>query len=76
VQRQEINNYDGGPSEVSGDQLLTVFEAATFARCNPETIRRAYLANHLRRVRLGARGVRIRLRDLLDWLEKGGKTRR
>jgi excisionase family DNA binding protein len=63
-----------GPSP--NDRWMTVAEAAAYARCHPETIRRAYWARQLRRTSFGVRSVRIRLSDLVAWLENGGKTRR
>ena len=68
--------------EMSGSEIvsssfsmwLTVAEAASRARCHEETIRRAYHAGQLHRHGFGARGVRILLGDLDDWLRRGAKT--
>jgi excisionase family DNA binding protein len=57
------------------DEWMTVKEAARYARCHTETIRRAYWARQLRRTSFGVRSVRIRLSDLVAWLEGGAKTR-
>lgn len=56
------------------DHLLTVKEAAAYARVCEETVRRAYHAGQLSALRIG-RTRRIRPGDLQDWLEREGKTR-
>jgi excisionase family DNA binding protein len=62
----------------AGDRepLMTVEEAWKFTKCHEESIRRAYRARQLRIVPFGARGVRIRRRDLEDWIASGMKTTR
>ena len=57
------------------EDLLTVEECAAYMKCHLETIRRAYWANELRRMPFGARGVRIRFADLLDWIKRGARTK-
>jgi excisionase family DNA binding protein len=61
--------------EVSADRWMTVKEAARYARCHTETIRRAYWSRQLRVASFGVRNVRIRFGDLMAWLESGAKTR-
>jgi excisionase family DNA binding protein len=58
------------------DRLLTVREAAAWARCHEETIRRAYLAGHLTVRRFGSRNWRIAESDLSSWVAAGMRTRR
>ena len=57
-------------------RLLTVQQAAECANCCPETIRRAYIAGHLKVQRFGTRNLRVFEHDLLTWMEQGMKIRR
>ncbi len=56
-------------------QWMTVKQAAAYVGCHEETIRRAYTARQLTRGQFGIRGVRIRQRDLDDWMNKGAPTK-
>jgi excisionase family DNA binding protein len=56
-------------------EVLTVREAAAYAGCHEETIRRAYSSGQLRVQRFGERGWRVRRHDLDDWLDRGARTR-
>ena len=51
-------------------------EAADWANCHEETIRRAYLAGYLKARRFGTRNWRIYESDLVSWVDEGMKTRR
>ena len=57
-------------------RLLTVREAAAYANCHEETIRRAYWAGHLKVQPFGSRNLRISEDDLHTWIKQGMQTRR
>jgi excisionase family DNA binding protein len=54
---------------------MNVKQAASYAGCHEETIRRGYLSGHLKATAFGKRGRRIHLADLEQWLRDGAKTR-
>jgi excisionase family DNA binding protein len=54
---------------------MTVKQAASYAGCHEETIRRGYLAGCLKATAFGKRGKRIHIADLERWVREGGKTR-
>jgi excisionase family DNA binding protein len=59
-------------SDYDDDELVTVAVAAEIANRSVRTIRRAYLSGRLIAHRDGnGRGVRIRYRDLRDWMMAG-----
>jgi excisionase family DNA binding protein len=60
----------GGPTP----QWLNVKEAADYVRCHEETIRRGYLSGHLKAMAFGARGRRILISDLENWMRNGART--
>jgi excisionase family DNA binding protein len=60
-------------SDIAGDLLLTVREAASKFRVCPETIRRAYRSGHLRTQQIG-RHIRIPRRALIEWRQGGCRT--
>ena len=53
---------------------LTLEEAAAEAAASLKTLQRAYVRGHLKIMPFGARGKRIRRRDLLAWLDAGAPT--
>ena len=53
---------------------LTLDEAAAEAAASLKTLQRAYVRGHLKIMPFGARGKRIRRRDLLAWLDAGAPT--
>jgi excisionase family DNA binding protein len=73
--------YEVLPADSAGDGnalrhgYLTVKEAAEYADVCELTIRRAYRANQLKVQPVGERGIRIHMKDLLDWMARGGKTK-
>jgi excisionase family DNA binding protein len=66
------NSVSQGQQALS--RLLTVKEAAEFANCCEETVRRAYIANQLAIIPFGGRGIRIHPEDLRDWVANGMPT--
>jgi len=64
-----------GQARYFPNDLLTVDEGARFAKCHSETIRRGYWSGQLRTVPFGERRRRIVFRDLVDWIERGAKTK-
>jgi excisionase family DNA binding protein len=54
---------------------MNVKQAASYARCHEETIRRGYLAGFLKATRFGQRGRRIHVADLECWMRDGARTR-
>lgn len=58
------------------NQSLTLPEACDEAHCSLSTIQRAYVRGHLRILPFGARGKRVRRRDLIAWVEAGCPTER
>ena len=58
------------------NQVLTLPEACDEASCSLSTLQRAYVRGHLRIMPFGARGKRVRRRDLIAWVEAGCPTER
>jgi excisionase family DNA binding protein len=68
--------FPAEPTELT-DRRLTVTQAADQVQVSDDSIRRAYLAGHLKVERFGARlrSVRVRESELNRWMAAGGKTR-
>lgn len=56
--------------------LLKLPDACDEAGTSLKTLQRAYVNGRLKILPFGARGIRIRRRDLLEWVEAGAPTLR
>jgi excisionase family DNA binding protein len=64
-----------GGFDARSSPWMNVKQAASYAGCHEETIRRGYLAGFLKAPRFGKRGRRIHVADLECWLRDGARTR-
>jgi excisionase family DNA binding protein len=66
----EVVSTNAGPNP-----WMNAKQAAAYAGCHEETIRRGYLSGHLKATPFGTRGRRIHLSDLEGWMRNGARTR-
>jgi len=65
-----VVSTNAGPSP-----WMNAKQAAAYAGCHEETIRRGYLSGHLKATPFGARGRRILMTDLENWMLNGARWR-
>lgn len=71
--KKHAKKLNGHRPPIVADAIYPRPDAAIVADCAVITVVRAYLAGHLNGYRIG-RHVKHSGRQLLDWLEAGGKT--